>query len=713
MAVRHLPETLLEELKCSICVEYLKDPVSIPCGHSFCKVCITKLCDCHKTHVQDSVSCPICKKPFQKENISPNWVLAQLVPNLLNLEHSDKQSEDSKQPADFQLCKSHGEKTFFYCETDEKFLCFVCKELREHSTHVQPVEDAAQPYKDQIQRQLESLKKFKEQIMHLKENNTFQGLLIQHKKQRIVSEYHQFRNFLDLQEQFLLAHVEELEKDITCKKEQHVTEMSQKISHLEELINKMEERASQTPREILKIRKQLEKRIQTEQVLIPFTTSQDLEERVSSFTGNIDALEESMRSFKAPWLQFDLEKKTSKKEICHTVEQMLYQLVTEIITQSKLKDDQGVSFKADMSEILEMVVLGKLELSSKLRMKIKIQAMPLRIAVIGNHSESTLLIDDLSTLPPPGGFQSLPLNRCVLKIPEEAKFQVLPDIETYGKPVTTYLKETDCDPFDVVIIIVSVHIGSVHSSLAVELHNMGKQVYFISRSMQATSEWPSHVYFRVTTFNVSRDNNWENTELSVWNLERIGITNPQVFLLSVMKDGFDLSTFSNALKAFEDDRRKKAQILRNHLAQICKKAIERKKIALQGIIGVESLMVALQLSASSEVLAQLRTSLIHYQRLFGVDELSLTNLAQMLDWNIEELQGITRSWNLHALIKDNHKSAILTGRKVGEAKLLHQHSYQKLYNQAQEIHKYFLETVANDASTVFQKIFLKLSQEAS
>ncbi|XP_072497650.1 E3 ubiquitin-protein ligase TRIM31-like [Notamacropus eugenii] len=706
MAARPPLENLLEELTCSICMEYLKDPVSIPCHHSFCKVCITELCDSHKAHVQDSVSCPICKKPFQKENISPNWVLVQLVPKLLNLKLSDKLSEDAKQPADYQLCKSHGEKTFFYCKTDEQFLCFVCKELREHSSHVVlPVEDAAQPYKDQIQRQLESLKKFKEQIMHLKENKTLQGLLnqIQEKKQRIVSEYQQFRNFLDLQEQFLLAHVEELEKDITCKKEQHAAEMSQKISHLEELINKLEERASQTASEILKIRKQLEERRKKEQVFTPFTTSQDLEERVCAFTGKIDALEESMRSFRAPWLQFDLKKKTTLKEICCTEEQMLYQLGTKIIAQSKLKDDQVVSFKADMSEILEMVIMGKLEeVSSKLRMKMKIQATPLRIAVIGNHSESTLLIDDLSTLPPPRGFPRVLLKRSVLKIPEEADFQVLPDIETYGKPATTYLKERHCDPFDVVIIIVSAHIGSVHSSLAVELHNMGKQVYFISRSRQPTSEHPPPVH-----------SDLKNEELSVWNLERIGISNPQIFLISVMKNVRSLLAFLNALKAFKDDRRIKAHHLKNHLSQICKEAIERKKIALQGIIGVESLMVALQVSASSEVLAQLRTSLIHYQRLFGVDELSLTSLVQMFDWKIEELHGITKSWNLHALIQDSHKLAILTGRKVGEAKLLHQHSYQKLYEQAQEIHKYFLEIVANDAITVFQKICLKLSQEAS
>ncbi|XP_036623042.1 uncharacterized protein LOC118856711 [Trichosurus vulpecula] len=702
MAARLLPENLLEELTCSICMEHLKDPVSIPCGHSFCRGCITALCDYSEAQVQDSLPCPICKKPFQKENITPNWLLSQLVPSLLSLELADKQSEDSKQSVLYQLCKQHGEKTFFYCETDERFLCFVCKELREHSTHVVlPIEDAAQPYKDEIQRELESLKESKEKIMHLKENNMFQALLnqIQDKKLRIVSEYQQFREFLDTQEQLLLAQMEELEKDITCKKEQHVTQVSEKISHLEKLINKMEERASKTPSEILKIRKQLEERWEKEQVLTVFTASQDLEERVCAFTGKIDALEESMRSFKAPWLQFHLQNETTKKEICHTVEQMLYQLSTEIITQCKLKNHQGFISEVHVSEILEWVVLGQLkEVSSKLRMQMK--TSPLRVAVIGNDSLSDSLICSLcmSTVQvTTGGFSAF---RGVFTIPFEAEFQNLPDIETYMESVPTYLKEIDCDHFDVVIIIFNASFKSIHTSLAVELHNMGKKVYFIAMKTQSISA-PR-----------GRSCNTRNTNLSVWNLERIGIINPQVFLISFMNGVSDSAAFSNVLMTFKNQRVVKAQTLMDYFSHICVDAIERKKTALQGIIGVESLMVALQVSASSGVLAQLRTCLSHYRRFFGVDDLSLTNLAQMFGWNIMELQAITKSWNLEALIKDNQKLAIIV-TKVEVAKLLHQHSYQELNNQAHDIHNYFLEIVANDAMTIFLKLWLELSKEAS
>lgn len=36
-------QTLQEEAVCAICLDYFTDPVSIGCGHNFCRVCVTQL----------------------------------------------------------------------------------------------------------------------------------------------------------------------------------------------------------------------------------------------------------------------------------------------------------------------------------------------------------------------------------------------------------------------------------------------------------------------------------------------------------------------------------------------------------------------------------------------------------------------------------------------------------------------------------------------
>ncbi|XP_047013819.1 E3 ubiquitin/ISG15 ligase TRIM25-like [Ictalurus punctatus] len=50
-----------DELQCSICLDVFTDPVSTPCGHNFCKVCLRKCWDTCP-HCQ----CPVCKEAFPK-----------------------------------------------------------------------------------------------------------------------------------------------------------------------------------------------------------------------------------------------------------------------------------------------------------------------------------------------------------------------------------------------------------------------------------------------------------------------------------------------------------------------------------------------------------------------------------------------------------------------------------------------------------------------
>ncbi|KAL7841532.1 hypothetical protein SRHO_G00252230 [Serrasalmus rhombeus] len=64
-----------EQFACSICLEVFVEPVSTPCGHSFCKACLQGYWNHSK-----KVVCPMCKKTFSKKpELCVNRVLAEIA----------------------------------------------------------------------------------------------------------------------------------------------------------------------------------------------------------------------------------------------------------------------------------------------------------------------------------------------------------------------------------------------------------------------------------------------------------------------------------------------------------------------------------------------------------------------------------------------------------------------------------------------------------
>uniref|UniRef100_A0A3B5AGT3 E3 ubiquitin/ISG15 ligase TRIM25-like n=1 Tax=Stegastes partitus TaxID=144197 RepID=A0A3B5AGT3_9TELE len=68
----------LEKLSCSICLDLLKDPVTIPCGHSYCMNCIRSHWD--EEDQKETHSCPQCRQTFRpRPDLVRNTMFADLV----------------------------------------------------------------------------------------------------------------------------------------------------------------------------------------------------------------------------------------------------------------------------------------------------------------------------------------------------------------------------------------------------------------------------------------------------------------------------------------------------------------------------------------------------------------------------------------------------------------------------------------------------------
>ncbi|XP_030066042.1 RING finger protein 112 isoform X2 [Microcaecilia unicolor] len=84
-AFDRLLESLSEEITCCICLEVFKDPVSIQCGHNFCRVCLEE-------HWRSGrYQCPECRQIFKGRLMPTDFRLKSLVDKI-------KQSEMEKKP---------------------------------------------------------------------------------------------------------------------------------------------------------------------------------------------------------------------------------------------------------------------------------------------------------------------------------------------------------------------------------------------------------------------------------------------------------------------------------------------------------------------------------------------------------------------------------------------------------------------------------------
>ncbi|XP_060905747.1 tripartite motif-containing protein 16-like [Labrus mixtus] len=173
-----------ESLGCSVCLDLLKDPVTLPCGHSYCMSCVGRRWDEEDPH--HMCSCPLCKQTFTpRPAVVTNVMLADLVEELKKKKKLQEAPADSVKPGEIvcdvcaararkafksclvcrvsycelhlqphfqspafekhklvepsrnlqeRFCSRHDEVMKIFCRTDQQAICFFCS-LDEHKDH--------------------------------------------------------------------------------------------------------------------------------------------------------------------------------------------------------------------------------------------------------------------------------------------------------------------------------------------------------------------------------------------------------------------------------------------------------------------------------------------------------------------------------------------------------------------------------------------------
>ncbi|XP_078497814.1 E3 ubiquitin-protein ligase TRIM39-like [Lissotriton helveticus] len=246
MAAAALLRNLKEEATCYICLEYFTDPVTIDCGHNFCRSCITQSWEGR----DGNFPCPQCRET-SGINLRPNRQLGNMVEMLKQLHLPPVK------PPDKNLCEKHEEKLRLFCAEDQRMICWVCRESKEHKTHsASPIEEAAEEYKVKLQERLHLLKKEEEYILESKVKEEEQYKYMKDRlrtvNETIESEFEKLQQLLKENKLILHKKLKEMEKKIIMVEHANITKLSNQITSLNALITEIEKKCEAPAWELLK-----------------------------------------------------------------------------------------------------------------------------------------------------------------------------------------------------------------------------------------------------------------------------------------------------------------------------------------------------------------------------------------------------------------------------------------------------------------------------
>uniref|UniRef100_A0A8C5PSU0 Uncharacterized protein n=1 Tax=Leptobrachium leishanense TaxID=445787 RepID=A0A8C5PSU0_9ANUR len=277
---------LTDEVTCSICLNIYTDPVTLPCGHSFCRTCIGAVLETQRGR---EYSCPECRetfniKPDLKRNLRLNNIAesfqsadqvkkgigipctncilfpvpavktcllceASLCENHLRI-HSKSAEHVLTEPTtslENRKCSVHKKVLEYYCCEDAAWICVSCRLDGDHRGHqVETLSEASEKKKEKLrnilqkltsqreeaEKRVQSLEKLRRQVLE-KAVGVTEGVtaLIKDIRKQLKALEKRVLKEISRQEELASVRVSNLIRHLEIKKEK----LTKKMGDIEEL----------------------------------------------------------------------------------------------------------------------------------------------------------------------------------------------------------------------------------------------------------------------------------------------------------------------------------------------------------------------------------------------------------------------------------------------------------------------------------------------
>ncbi|XP_075135332.1 interferon-inducible GTPase 5-like [Leptodactylus fuscus] len=293
----------------------------------------------------------------------------------------------------------------------------------------------------------------------------------------------------------------------------------------------------------------------------------------------------------------------------------------------------------------------------------------------------------------------------------------LPGIGTPNFKADRYLQSVKFSQYDFFIIMSSGRFKQNDIELAKAIQAMGKKFYFVrskvDSDLHASKKRRKKTYNEENILNEIRQN-------CIQSLEKEGISDPKVFLLSCMElEKYDFNKMLDTLKKELPKHKRHAFLL--SLPNLSRPILEKKREALKKDIwkraltscGVAAVPIpGLCIACDVGILID---AMIDYQKAFGLDEQSLQQLANKTGIDVSELKSVIKS---PLVLREINKEFVISllGRgaagalRVAELALnwipiLGSIAAEALsYSTTSQMLNEFLEDIAEDAVQVLNRV---------